>query len=333
MDESTRTGHSPLEFEQHHLGVVTTCSHRFDPLHLTSQKASSSSGASGSSSNQTYGIIRQLYGPPQRRRRFRDSQHSSVRESPDERSVTEQQQQALERRRHIYRCRVFVKHIGANRISGFQQITPQTFKIFPHRLDRLIPWIRRELRAILSLSSDDNTESINSRQRSVTEDARSYRYEEIDTGLEVIREYIIAVMKRYDLQTDQAQDLLRDFLHEYTEHFVHELMAFARSPYSIEAYDRTSQYDDVVVSGSSGTGSGIGTAERTIGSESAVGAALQRESRRRDQDNGSVGLKGEEAGVETDVEAEAEVETETEAEAEAAIGGEVATEAEAKTGT
>ncbi|KAG0258347.1 hypothetical protein BG011_003339 [Mortierella polycephala] len=264
--------------------------HRFEPLHSTSQKASSSSSVSRSSSNQTYGIIRQLYGPPQRRRRFRNSQHTSVHESPDERSITEQQQQALERRRHIYRRRVFVKHIGANRISGFQQITPQTFKIFPHRLDRLIPWIRRELRAILSLSSDDNTKPVISGQHSATEDVRSYRYEEIDTGLEVIREYIIAVMKRYDLQTDQAQDLLRDFLHEHTEHFVHELMAFARSPHSIDAYDRTSQYNDVVVSGSSGTSSGIGTAERTIGNESVVGASLQRESRRRDQDGGDRSL-------------------------------------------
>jgi len=185
-----------------------------------------------------YGIIRQLYGPPQNRRRsYRNQQRS---ESTEERSVAEQQQHALEKRRHVYRNHLFVRHMGANRISGFQQVTPETFKVFPHKLNRLIPWIRRELRAILTLSSSSatipTTDDYNEQHPS------RHRYEEIDTGLELTREYIIAVLKRYDLQTDQAQDLLRDFLHEHTELFVHELMAFARSPYSIEAYDQVAQY-------------------------------------------------------------------------------------------
>ncbi|KAF9918620.1 hypothetical protein BGZ65_012457, partial [Modicella reniformis] len=190
-----------------------------------------------------YGIIRQLYGPPQRRRRYRNEQRI---ESTEERSVSDQQQDALEKRRHVYRNRLFVKHMGANRISGFQQITPETFKVFPQRLDRLVPWIRRELRAILSLSTSSSSGGIDT---STTDDYHEQhpsrrRYEEIDTGLELIREYTIAVLKQYDLQTDPAQDLLRDFLHEHTEQFVHELMAFARSPHSIEAYDRAAQYPE-----------------------------------------------------------------------------------------
>ncbi|KAG0349013.1 hypothetical protein BGZ54_004493, partial [Gamsiella multidivaricata] len=195
-----------------------------------------------------YGIIRQLYGPPQRRRRFKNTPqpYPILPETADERSVSEQQQQALEKRRQIYRHGLFVKHMGANRISGFEQITPETFKVFPQRIDRLIPWIRRELRAILSLSTDDDNgpslstsaESRVQRDHQPHHSHHHHRFEEISTGLEVIREYVIAVLRRYDLQTDEAQDLLRGFLEEHTEQFVHELMAFARSPYSIEAYDR-----------------------------------------------------------------------------------------------
>ncbi|KAI8597341.1 hypothetical protein EDD21DRAFT_418803 [Dissophora ornata] len=245
--------------------------HRFEPLLSASKKSSTSimssssstSAATSSTSHQMavpYGIIRQLYGPPQRRRHARSGQHAHRDETLDERSVAEQQQQALEQRRHVYRHRLFVKHVGANRISGFQQITPETFRVFPHKLDRLIPWIRRELRAILSLSttpsysSGTNTDEASTSSSSSpfsfppslssdTEHLQHHRYEEIDTGLELIREYIVAVLKRYDLQTDQAHDLLKDFLQESTEQFVHELMAFARSPHSIEAYDRSAQYD------------------------------------------------------------------------------------------
>lgn len=137
--------------------------------------------------------------------------------------------------------------MGANKISGFQQITPETFKIFPQRIERLVPWIRRELQAILSLSLSASSSSSSSRsdqgQHPPPEDSNPTASSELITGLELIREYITAVLKRYDLQTDQAQDLLRDFLHEHTEHFVHELMAFARSPFSMEAYDQAAQYD------------------------------------------------------------------------------------------
>ncbi|KAF9200388.1 hypothetical protein BGZ49_009391 [Haplosporangium sp. Z 27] len=219
--------------------------HRFEPLASNSKKSASSSSTSATTNRDQrqmeipYGIIRQLYGPPQLRRRFRNHRNVQGHESTVEQSVVEQQQQALERRRHVYRHRLFVKHMGANRISGFQQITPESFRIFPHRLDRLIPWIRRELQAILSLDNQPNSDSSSlTSTPSMTENCQ-----DSDRGLELIREYIIAVLKRFDLQTDQAQDLLRDFLYEHTEQFVHELMGFARSPYSIEAYDRVAQYD------------------------------------------------------------------------------------------
>ncbi|KAG0274750.1 hypothetical protein BGZ95_009491, partial [Linnemannia exigua] len=141
---------------------------------------------------------------------------------------------------NVYRNNLFVRHMGANKISGFQQTTPESFRIFPHRLDRLVPWIRRELQAITTISSPSASQPVLTSDGNTVHSANPH--DEADSGLEIIREYIIAVCKRYDLQTDQGQDLIRDFLHDHTEHFVHELMAFARSPFSIEAYDRVAQY-------------------------------------------------------------------------------------------
>lgn len=145
--------------------------------------------------------------------------------------------------RYVYRNQLFVKHMGANKISGFQQITPETFRVFPHLVDRLIPWIRRDLCAILSVSYPQEGDSQYGQRLHPEQDNRLYKYEEIGTGVELIREFIIAVLKKYDLQTDQGQDLLYDFLQERTEHFVHELMAFARSSLSIAAYDKMAQYN------------------------------------------------------------------------------------------
>ncbi|KAG0265981.1 hypothetical protein DFQ27_000231 [Actinomortierella ambigua] len=196
----------------------------------------------------------------------RNHPRPAPRETPEERSVAEQQRSALEKRVHIYRHGLYVKHMGANRISRYQQTTPETFQIFPARLDRLAPWIRRELQAITwllttrGIASGQNVPSPSSSSSSspslgsVADDDGLLR-DEVAPGLEVVREYILAVMKQYDLQTDPAMDLLQGFLHEYTEHFVHELMAYARSPFSIEAYDQAAQYSSATAASQQSRGS------------------------------------------------------------------------------
>ncbi|KAF9979348.1 hypothetical protein BGZ73_000042 [Actinomortierella ambigua] len=235
--------------------------HHFEPLET---KRGSSSQPSNSNTDQntfsSHGVIRQLYGPPQLRPRFPHERRRYYHrppppETPEERSVAEQQRNALQKRVHIYRHGLYVKHMGANRISRYQQITPETFQVFPARLDRLAPWVRRELQAIALLhrpgrisgasngpSSSSSSTSPPSSLLGDDADENEILSDELAPGLEVVREYILALMKEYDLQTDRAMDLLRGFLLEYTEHFVHELMAYARSPFSIEAYDQTAQY-------------------------------------------------------------------------------------------
>lgn len=254
--------------DDHHYTV-----HQFEPL---PDIRAHSGRPTASDTTVPHGIIRRLYGPPQFRRRGRNRPLPP--ETADEQSVADRQQAALENRRNVYRNGLFVRHVGANRISGFQQITPETFRIFPQRLDHLVPWIRRELQAITTLSSFP-PEAAGSASTTRTTNSSN---EETDSGLEIIREYIIAVCKRYDLQTDQGQDLIRDFLHDHTEHFVHELMGFARSPFSMEAYDRAAQYSSPSTSSSTAaTGTGDGDIQRVINDEGSIDRKRRERPRRR----------------------------------------------------
>ncbi|RUP45918.1 hypothetical protein BC936DRAFT_147586 [Jimgerdemannia flammicorona] len=143
----------------------------------------------------------------QRRQRRHDRRPDPVSASAEE---------ALARRRHVYTNGLLVKRVGSNRYSRFIEISPEVFRSNSQRLSRLIPWLRRELQAILD---DDN--------------------------VELVREYVMALLKTYDPQSQEAVDRLCPFLHARTEHFLHELVAFARSPFDMATYDRRAQYDDM----------------------------------------------------------------------------------------
>jgi hypothetical protein len=60
-----------------------------------------------------------------------------------------QNEQALRRRRLVYRFGVRAKHVGTNPLSRCSIITPDILKRNPARLTRLRPWIRRDLMAAL----------------------------------------------------------------------------------------------------------------------------------------------------------------------------------------
>ncbi|KAL1923408.1 uncharacterized protein VTP21DRAFT_8388 [Calcarisporiella thermophila] len=135
----------------------------------------------------------------------------------EERQLSKTQQEAVERRRYIYRHKLFAMHIGSNRYSKYREVSPTYFSSHPEAIRRLVPWIRRDLQAILE-----------------------------EENAEIVREYVIAVLKTHDLRTESALELLRPFLEPYTEHFVHELVAFARSPLEIRAYDITVQYNEPI---------------------------------------------------------------------------------------
>ncbi len=141
--------------------------------------------------------------------------------------------EALLRRRYIYRNQLFSLHVGSNRLSRFRELTPQLFCSDNELISRARKWIRRELQVFEFLSPDgSNSSNSNTTRRA--------------NNAEFLLEYIIAILKTVDTQGSggQAEDMLQEFLgRENARLFLHELRAWLRSPYmSLDDWDRAVQY-------------------------------------------------------------------------------------------
>ncbi|PMD14008.1 hypothetical protein NA56DRAFT_755188 [Hyaloscypha hepaticicola] len=137
--------------------------------------------------------------------------------------------EALLRRRHIYRHKLYSLHVGTNRVSRFRDLTPALFTSDTELVSRARKWIRRELQVFEFLNPD----------RAEGADRRA-------SNAEFLLEYIVAILKTVDVQGSggQAEEMLKDFLgRENTGLFLHELRAWLRSPYvNLEDWDRHVQY-------------------------------------------------------------------------------------------
>jgi hypothetical protein len=148
-------------------------------------------------------------------------------------------QDALEQRRNVYRKRLFSLHMGSNPTSGYRDVTPQAFSDQVDVQSRVRAWIRRELQVFEFLNDDGSSAQTESTGPAVPEATRRRR----QNNAEFVLEYIIAILKTVDIQSDHAEELLTDFLgRDHTKLFLHELRNFLRSPYSVEAWDRHVQY-------------------------------------------------------------------------------------------
>jgi hypothetical protein len=139
--------------------------------------------------------------------------------------------EALLRRRNIYRSKLYSLHVGTNRVSRFRDLTPHLFSSDAELVSRARKWIRRELQVFEFLNPDNTTAS---HRRA--------------NNAEFLLEYIVAILKTVDTQGSggQAEEMLQEFLgRENTKLFLHELRAWLRSPYtSLEDWDRHVQYNE-----------------------------------------------------------------------------------------
>ena len=94
-----------------------------------------------------------------------------------------------------------------------REITPTGFQRSRDGIEKLIPWIKRDLQAILD-----------------------------DEDVEILCNYIVGLLQTHHVQSDAFLTPLSQFLHAKTDHFVHELIAFANSPLNMDAYDAHVQY-------------------------------------------------------------------------------------------
>ncbi|MCJ1436971.1 hypothetical protein MMC27_006354 [Xylographa pallens] len=140
---------------------------------------------------------------------------------------------ALLRRRQVYRQCLYSLHVGSNRVSRFQDLTPQRFVRDNELISRARKWIRRELHVFEFLGPNTGHDN-----RAVGKAG----------NVEFLLEYIVAILKTVDIKGSggQAQDMLQEFLGtDNTRLFLHELRAWLRSPYiALEAWDRNVQYHE-----------------------------------------------------------------------------------------
>ena len=138
---------------------------------------------------------------------------------------------AILRRREVYRLNLYSSHVGSNRLSKYQNLTPQLVARDEELVSRARKWIRRELKVFEFLNSDEG-QAQDMAKRAI--------------NAEFLLEYIIAILKTVDIKGagGQAEDMLQEFLgRDKARLFLHELRAWLRSPYkSVEDWDRHVQY-------------------------------------------------------------------------------------------
>ena len=141
--------------------------------------------------------------------------------------------EAISRRRRVYANKLFSLHVGTNRVSQYQNLSPELFNHNERLQARAKMWIRRELQVFDFLNPTSSTYQDDGTQRRAN-------------NAEFLLEYIIAILKTVDIKGSrgQAEELISEFLgRDHTQLFLHELQAWLRSPYEkLEDWDRAVQY-------------------------------------------------------------------------------------------
>lgn len=124
------------------------------------------------------------------------------------------EQDMIKFRRALYRRGVRVRSVRDNGRS--RDTTAEFFQRNPACLHRLVPWLRRELMVL---------------------------YGAHGSLVNIVQHIIMSQITRCNMEDHAIVQELRPFLQARTEHFVHEFINFARSPYNMEAYDQHAVYD------------------------------------------------------------------------------------------
>ena len=93
---------------------------------------------------------------------------------------------------------------------------PVFFQSNPAIKHRLVPWLLRDLNVLLGKD---------------------------DEMIRFVMSLILNLIPKTPMEGSEFRDQLRGFLFEQTDHFVDELVSFAKSPYDIRGYDSHVVYD------------------------------------------------------------------------------------------
>ncbi|KAJ8269636.1 hypothetical protein COCON_G00122430 [Conger conger] len=124
------------------------------------------------------------------------------------------EQEMVRFRRALYRTGVRVRSVRDG--GRHRDISAAFYQRNPACLHRLVPWLKRELTVL---------------------------YGTHGSLVNIVQHIIMSWITRYDMDQQAIQEELRPFLLARTDHFLHELISFARSPFNMEAYDQHAVYD------------------------------------------------------------------------------------------
>lgn len=139
---------------------------------------------------------------------------------------------ALERRRRVYRERLYALHVGANRVSGYRDFTASDFANSVDLQSRARMFLRRELQVFSFL---DTVAAPRGGNR------------------EFLIEYIVAVLKANELKgaNGRVEDMVAEYVgRENARLLLHQLESWLRSPFKrLDEWDREVQYAEPQSSG------------------------------------------------------------------------------------
>ncbi|KAF3390577.1 hypothetical protein F1880_009081 [Penicillium rolfsii] len=179
-----------------------------------------------------------LRGHQRRRNRARSAQSQPAPNNP------------LSVRRHVYRNHLYSLRVGSNRLSQYTEVTPDHFNRDEALVSRARKWIRRELQ-VFSFLHPEAEDAPEERRNPVPRSGQQRLQQRRANNAEFLLEYVVAILRTVDIKgsAGQAEELLRDFLgRDNARLFLHELLAWLRSPYaSLEDWDRHVQYPSTTI--------------------------------------------------------------------------------------
>ncbi|XP_015119952.1 E3 ubiquitin-protein ligase Topors [Diachasma alloeum] len=117
-------------------------------------------------------------------------------------------------RRNVYRHGEWSAPLHGQ-YTGALERSAEFFRSNPYELNRLIPWINRDLQILLNGN---------------------------EPHIAYVLRTIMDSLTRHDLRSAELRDVLRPHFGIHTDHFLHELMNYARTGYEMAAYDNYITY-------------------------------------------------------------------------------------------
>ncbi|XP_020786196.2 topoisomerase I binding, arginine/serine-rich a [Boleophthalmus pectinirostris] len=124
------------------------------------------------------------------------------------------EQEMINFRKELYRQGVRVR--GVRDGGRSRDTSAEFYRRNPACLHRLVPWLKRELMVL---------------------------YGAHGSLVNIVQHIVMSRITRYDVEDGAMLEELRPFLQGCTEHFLHEFISFAKSPFNMEAYDQHAVYD------------------------------------------------------------------------------------------